>query len=95
MEHAATHLTPFGQRLRHWRKHRGLSQLELAARAETTPRHVSFIGTGRSRPGRDLILRLAECMDVPMRDRNALLTAAGLNPAYPELDCGHALRYSA
>ena len=76
--------TPFGRMLREWRGRRGLSQLALAAQAETTPRHVSFIETGRSRPGRDLILRLAEAMDVPIRARNALLEAAGLGRAYEE-----------
>lgn len=76
--------TPFGRMLREWRGRRGLSQLALAAQAETTPRHLSFIETGRSRPGRELILRLAEAMDVPIRQRNALLEAAGLGAAYAE-----------
>jgi transcriptional regulator with XRE-family HTH domain len=75
--------SPFGQQLRHWRTRSGLSQLELAAQAGTTPRHLSFIETGRSRPGSDLVLRLATALDVPIRDRNALLAAAGLPPAYP------------
>lgn len=61
-----------------------MSQLELALWASTTPRHVSFIETGRSRPGRELVLRLAACMDLPIRDRNALLVAAGLHPAFAE-----------
>jgi len=61
-----------------------LSQLELALQAETTPRHVSFIETGRSRPGRDLVLRLAACMGLQLRDRNKLLVAAGLRPVYAE-----------
>ena len=74
----------FGQQLRIWRRQRGLSQLELAALAQTTARYVSFIETGRSRPGRELILRIAECLDLPLRDRNDLLTAAGLGPAYAE-----------
>lgn len=78
--------SPFGQQLRLWRRRRGLSQLQLASRAETTPRHVSFIETGRSRPGRELVLRLAECMSLPVRDRNALLVSAGLPPAFPEHD---------
>ncbi len=52
--------------------------------AQTTPRHVSFIETGRSRPGRALVLRLAECMDLPVRDRNRLLSSAGLPPAFAE-----------
>lgn len=77
-------LSPFGHRLRDWRRQRGLSQLQLASLAETTPRHVSFIETGRSRPGRDLVLRLAECMHLPVRDRNELLALAGLPPAFAE-----------
>ena len=86
MPQARAQLSPFGHKLRHWRKRRGLSQLDLALAAQTTPRHVSFIETGRSRPGRELVLRLAECMDLPVRDRNALLAAAGLPAAFPELD---------
>lgn len=82
--------SPFGQQLRLWRKQRGLSQLQLATLAETTPRHVSFIETGRSRPGREMVMRLAECMDLPIRDRNSLLSSAGLPPAYPERDLDEA-----
>ena len=63
-----------------------MSQLDLAAVAGTTPRHVSFVETGRSRPGRELVLRLAEALDVPIRERNAMLVAAGLPAAYPALD---------
>ncbi len=59
-----------------------MSQLDLAGAAGTTPRHVSFVETGRSRPGRELVLRLADALDVPLRDRNMLLTAAGLPPAF-------------
>lgn len=73
----------FGQLLRHWRRLRSLSQLELAMRASTSPRHVSFIETGRSRPGRDLILRLAEVLDVPDRARGEWLGAAGLTRRAP------------
>lgn len=80
-----TNLSPFGQQLRHWRTRAGLSQLALAAEAGTTPRHLSFVETGRSRPGAELVLRLATALDVPLRDRNALLAAAGLPPAYPSL----------
>jgi transcriptional regulator with XRE-family HTH domain len=76
--------SPFGQQLRHWRRRSGVSQLDLAVQAGTSPRHVSFIETGRSRPGRDLVLRLAVALDVPIRDRNTLLTSAGLPPAYPD-----------
>lgn len=74
--------SPFGEQLRQWRRRAGLSQLELAARAATTNRHVSFIETGRSRPGHELVLRLARALDVPLRERNALLAAAGLVPTY-------------
>lgn len=76
-------LSPFGQQLRHWRARAGLSQLALAAQAGTTPRHLSFVETGRSRPGVDLVQRLAAALDVPIRERNALLVAAGLPGTYP------------
>ncbi len=79
-------LTPFGQALRAWRKQRGFSQLELAVNAQSTPRHISFLETGRSRPGESMVLRLAECLDLPIRDRNALLQSAGLPPAFEEHD---------
>lgn len=77
-------LSPFGLLLREWRNRRGLSQLGLANAIGTSPRHISFIETGRSRPGRDLVLRLATHLDVPHRERNALLSAAGLSPVYLE-----------
>jgi transcriptional regulator with XRE-family HTH domain len=80
---ASEHVSPFGERLRYWRRRAGYSQLELAARAETTPRHLSFVETGRSRPGSALVLRLAAALDVPIRERNSLLVAAGLTPIYP------------
>ena len=73
-----------GQLLRQWRQRRGLSQLALAGAADVSARHLSFVETGRSRPSRALLLRLGEHLDVPLRDRNALLLAAGLAPAYPE-----------
>jgi transcriptional regulator with XRE-family HTH domain len=79
-------LSPFGQQLRQWRRRSGVSQLDLALQAGTSPRYVSFIETGRSRPGRDLVLRLAAALDVPIRERNALLTSAGLPPAFPARD---------
>jgi transcriptional regulator with XRE-family HTH domain len=75
--------SPFGRRLRYWRTARGLSQLDLASAAGTTARHLSFCETGRSRPGRDLVLRLADVLAVPVRDRNDLLASAGLPPAFP------------
>jgi transcriptional regulator with XRE-family HTH domain len=72
--------------LRTWRTRRRVSQLELAVRAGTTQRHVSFIESGRSAPGRSLIIRLAESLEVPIRERNELLLAAGFAPAYPHSD---------
>jgi len=63
-----------------------MSQLDLAIQAGTTPRHVSFIETGRSRPGQELVLRLATALDVPIRERNLLLHAAGLPSAYPSFE---------
>jgi transcriptional regulator with XRE-family HTH domain len=70
--------------LREWRARRRVSQLDLALRAGTTQRHVSFIESGRSVPGRAMVVRLAESLEVPLRERNALLLAAGYAPAYPE-----------
>lgn len=75
---------PFGARLRHWRRRRGLSQLDLAQHAATTPRHVSFLETGRSRPSEGMVVRLSEALDVPLRARNDLLRSAGLPPMYAE-----------
>jgi transcriptional regulator with XRE-family HTH domain len=76
--------TAFGQLLRHRRASRGLSQLGLAGLVGTSPRHLSFIETGRSRPRREMVLRLAEVLDVPLRERNEWLGAAGLPPEYPQ-----------
>lgn len=78
--------TPFGRALRHWRRLRGVSQLDLAAAASTTTRHVSFLETGRSRPSREMVARLGDALAVPLRERNRLLETAGLAPAYPEGD---------
>jgi transcriptional regulator with XRE-family HTH domain len=75
---------PFGEHLRHWRQHRRLSQLDLAQDAEISTRHLSFVETGRSVPSREMVLRLAERLDVPLRERNALLVAAGYAPMYRE-----------
>lgn len=70
-----------GPLLRAWRERRRVSQLELALRADSSARHISFIETGRSRPSEEMVLRLAEHLDVPVRERNALLLAAGYAPA--------------
>jgi transcriptional regulator with XRE-family HTH domain len=75
---------PVGDLLREWRQQRRLSQLDLAIQADISARHLSFVETGRSRPTSAMILRLTEHLDVPLRDRNALLLAGGYAPAYPE-----------
>ena len=81
---ATTAPTPVGELLRSWRQRRNLSQLELALEAEVSARHVSFLETGRARPSREMVIRLAEELEVPLRERNALLLAAGYAPAYPQ-----------
>ncbi|MEU3602595.1 helix-turn-helix transcriptional regulator [Streptomyces sp. NPDC006798] len=73
-----------GPLLRGWRERRGVSQLDLALRADSSSRHISFIETGRSRPSEEMILRLADQLDVPVRERNALLLAGGYAPRFPE-----------
>ncbi|MCC7023118.1 MAG: helix-turn-helix transcriptional regulator [Thermomicrobiales bacterium] len=75
---------PVGELLRAWRERRRLSQMALALDAEVSTRHLSFLETGRARPSREMLLRLAEHLAVPLRERNALLLAAGYAPAYPE-----------
>jgi len=74
----------FGPLLRQWRARRRMSQLDLAAEAEISSRHLSFIETGRAGPSREMVGLLAQVLDVPLRDRNALLTAAGYAPIYRE-----------
>ncbi|MFC9295385.1 helix-turn-helix domain-containing protein [Streptomyces sp. NPDC057011] len=76
--------TSVGALLRTWRERRGISQLELAGRADSSSRHISFVETGRSRPSEAMVLRLADHLDVPMRERNALLLAAGYAPRYAQ-----------
>jgi transcriptional regulator with XRE-family HTH domain len=76
--------SPFGARLRRWRRHRGTSQLTLAGQVGSTPRHISFLETGRSRSSRQMVLRLGEVLGVSLRERNQLLAAAGLPEAYPQ-----------
>jgi transcriptional regulator with XRE-family HTH domain len=75
-----------GELLRRWREQRRLSQLELSIQAEISTRHLSFVETGRSAPSRDMVLRLAEHLEVPLRERNPLLLAAGFAPVYGEHD---------
>jgi transcriptional regulator with XRE-family HTH domain len=81
-------MSEVGLLLREWRGTRRLSQLQLSGQAGVSARHLSFVETGRSRPTREMILRLAEVLAVPLRSRNALLLAGGFAPAFPEGDLG-------
>jgi transcriptional regulator with XRE-family HTH domain len=74
--------------LRHWRARRGLSQLDLAVAADVSSRHVSFLETGRAQPSREMVLRLGATLDVPLRDQNAMMRAAGHLPEFEEADAG-------
>jgi transcriptional regulator with XRE-family HTH domain len=76
--------TDFGSLLRAWRAHRRLSQLQLASEAAVSTRHLSFLETGRAKPSREMVLHLAEELEVPLRERNSWLVAAGFAPAYHE-----------
>lgn len=76
--------TPVGRLLREWRERRRLSQLELSIQADISARHLSFVETGRSKPTPEMIVRLTEHLDVPLRERNQLLLAGGYAPAYPQ-----------
>jgi transcriptional regulator with XRE-family HTH domain len=76
----------FAERLRGWRGRRGLSQLELAGRAGISQRHLSFLELGRASPSREMVTRLATTLDIPLREHNALLLAAGFAPVWRETD---------
>jgi transcriptional regulator with XRE-family HTH domain len=76
--------TPVGGLIRQWRQRRRLSQLDLACDAGISTRHLSFVETGRAQPSRDMLLHLSEQLDVPVRERNVLLVAAGYAPVFPE-----------
>ncbi|MBB6577598.1 transcriptional regulator with XRE-family HTH domain [Comamonas odontotermitis] len=80
---------PFGEHLRHWRQHRRLSQQGLALEADISTRHLSYVETGRAQPSREMVLRLAERLSVPLRERNALLVAAGFAPMYQARPLNH------
>lgn len=77
--------TSAGQLLRHWRQFRRFSQLELALRADVSARHLSFVETNRAAPSREMILHLADQLDVPLREQNQMLLAAGFAPVYSDL----------
>lgn len=76
--------TRLGALLRQWRAARRVSQLDLALEAGVSARHLSYVETGKAQPSRDMVARLADTLDVPLRERNALLMAAGYAPEYPE-----------
>lgn len=76
--------SPFAQQLRHWRGLRRISQLDLAIRTETSQRYLSFLEQGRSQPGRTMVVRLAESLELSLRERNSLLLAAGYAPVFAE-----------
>lgn len=80
----ATALRPVGDLLREWRQRRRLSQLDFSVEAEISSKHLSFLETGRSRPSREMLLKLAELLEVPLRDRNTLLISAGFAPMFAE-----------
>jgi transcriptional regulator with XRE-family HTH domain len=82
------HATSFGALLRDWRRRKRLSQLDLAIEAGISQRHLSFVETGRSAPSRDMVLRLAEHLAIPLRERNELLMAAGYAPIFLERPLG-------
>ncbi len=75
---------PLGDQIKQWRQRRRLSQMDLALEAEISTRHLSFIETGRARPSREMVLLLAEHLEVPLRERNAMLLGAGHAPVYAE-----------
>jgi transcriptional regulator with XRE-family HTH domain len=77
-------IRPVGEQLRDWRQRRRLSQLDLATEAEISTKHLSFLESGRARPSREMVLHLAERLDVPLRERNTLLVAAGFAPIFSE-----------
>ena len=77
-------IRPIGDHLRLWRQRRRMSQLDLALEAEISQKHLSFLESGRSAPSRDMVLRLAERLSVPLRERNLMLLSAGYAPSFPE-----------
>ena len=79
-----TDALPFGVLLRRWRERRRLTQTDLALAANSSTRHLSCLETGKAQPSRAIVNRLAELLDVPLRERNALLLAAGFAPAFRE-----------
>jgi transcriptional regulator with XRE-family HTH domain len=85
---AASTTQPVGELLRGWRQRRRLSQLDLALEADISTKHLSFVESGRAQPSRDMVLHLAERLEVPLRERNMLLMAAGFAPVFRERPLG-------
>src|ERR1700744_424423 len=81
---AETAVQTLGVHLREWRRMRRMSQFDLACDADISTKHLSFLETGRSRPSQQMLLHLAACLDVPLRERNVLLGAAGFGPIFQE-----------
>src|SRR5512146_1728629 len=81
-------MATIGELLRQWRHRRQLSQLDLAIAADVSARHVSLVETGKSHPSAEMVLRLADHLDVPLRERNHLLLAAGFAPRYAQRPLG-------
>ncbi len=91
MQHSAKAIDPhlvssFGMLLKQWRMKRGISQLELSLTSQVSQRHISFLESGRSKPSREMVLGLADVLDVPLRQQNLLLTTAGFAPIHTETD---------
>ena len=84
LESGSVEPSPVGRLLQHWRAQRRMSQLALAHEAGVTPRHVSFVESGRANPSREMVLTLTRALDVPLRERNQVLLAAGYAPQYRE-----------
>mgnify|MGYP002777068999 CR=1 FL=1 len=81
-----SHLGSFGTLLKHWRNQRGLSQLDLAVTSQVSQRHISFLESGRAKPSREMVLQLAIVLEIPLRQQNLMLTAAGFAPIHAETD---------
>jgi transcriptional regulator with XRE-family HTH domain len=81
--------SPVGNLLRQWRQRRRLSQLDFACEAEISSKHLSFLETGRSLPSREMLIRLAELLEIPLRERNVMLIAAGYAPLFPQRSLDH------
>ncbi|UTW56550.1 helix-turn-helix domain-containing protein [Kordiimonas sp. SCSIO 12610] len=85
LEHTGSVTSSFGRMLKQWRQHRGHSQLELSLRADVSQKHISFIETGRSRPKVETVRKVAEALEIPLREQNKLYEMAGLPARFPDV----------